>query len=64
MTDYNTYRDPDYYTNHGVPKKYDSIFDGAITMAMIHYFQFVDRLSLEDAIKKVDDLSKYVRNTR
>lgn len=64
MPEYDTYREPDYYSNHGVPRRYDPIFDKDTTMAMIHYYQFVERLSLDEAIKKVDDLSKYVRNTR
>lgn len=64
MAEYDTYRDPDYYIHHGVSKRYDPIFDKDTTMAMIHYFQFVERLSLDEAIKKVDAISKYVRNTR
>lgn len=30
-------------------------------LIFIHYFRFVDKLSMDDAIRKVDDLEAYLR---
>jgi hypothetical protein len=64
MPEYDNHRkDNDSYLHHGVSKRYDPIFNAHITMGMIHYFQFVEHLTLDEAIKKVDDISKHLRNT-
>lgn len=60
----NIYEDADRAALNGRLRRYDRSLNKVDTLLLIGYFRFVDKLSLDDAIRKVDAIEDYLRSNR
>lgn len=55
------YRRHGYYRHDGVSRKYEDAFTPQVTHALVHFFQHRRRMTLDQAIREVDEIDKFLR---